>query len=57
MDKFLNWYNDKYVEITWFIIGILIQSCIYSLASGNWINFLINSGLIYINYYFYKTRG
>ena len=56
MDKFVNWYNEKYVEITWFIIGILVQAFLLAIASGNGIGALIDAVLIYINYYFYKTR-
>ena len=54
MDKFLNWYRDYQVEITWWIIGWLAFALFDALARGNWIAVVVDAVLIYINYATYK---
>lgn len=56
MDKFLNWYNENFTEISWFIVGWLSMSCIEQLSRGNWVAALFDAGLCYFNYYLWKVR-
>ena len=50
MSKFRDWYNRNSVEITWFLIGLLVSSGIDSLVRGNYGNAALSFGIAYLNY-------
>ena len=53
MNKFIEWYRNYYSEITWFIIGILFVNGLEALAREDYPSVLLDSVLIYANYYFW----
>lgn len=55
MDKFINWYNTYYNEISWFIIGWLSLDLLHDFGQRNWLGMLIDAILIFINYSFYRN--
>jgi len=34
--SFINWYKKYSVEICWFIIGVMVDSCLDSLSRGRY---------------------
>lgn len=56
LQKLNEWSTRYNNEIAWFVIGMLTQSAIESLARGQYMWFLIEVGLIYLNYSFWKER-
>jgi len=57
LEKFANWYNDYYSEITWWIIGWLSWGLLDAVARGSWIIAIVDAALIAINYQLWKTRN
>lgn len=54
MDRFARWYNNNYIEISWFIIGWMAMALLVDFSNGNWLGCLIDIFLIVINVYFAK---
>lgn len=54
MSKFRNWYMNNHLEITWFLIGLLVSGGIDSLVRGHYGNAALSFVLAYINYIFNK---
>ena len=52
MSKFRQWYTVNAVEITWFLIGILLASSVVDFVSGDYFWGTVNLALAYINYIF-----
>jgi hypothetical protein len=51
MENIKNWYTYNQSRITWFIIGLLFTSGLYSLAEERYMMAAVNFGLAYFNYY------
>ncbi len=49
------WLTKNSVEITWFLIGMLVASAVDALSSGDYIWAAVNSVLAWLNYLFRKT--
>jgi len=56
MDKFIEWCRYYNTEITWFIVGFLVYAGCDELSHGNTISALINFGLAFLNYSFYRKN-
>ena len=56
MDKFLDWYNRNYTEISWFLIGWLTMGFLDQLGRGHYVTAVIDGGLAYLNYEIWKRR-
>ena len=56
MDKFVNWYNEHYDEICWFIIGWLAMAFLEQVGREHWVMAAIDAGLIWFNYRLWKSR-
>lgn len=56
MDKFFQWNNKYHTEITWFIVGLLVQSLIIHLGNGQLLWALVDIAIAGINIYFWKAR-
>ena len=56
MYKFLDWMRTYNAEITWFIIGVLVQSGLVKVAKGEWEWALVDFGIALLNFFLYK-RG
>jgi hypothetical protein len=54
--SFLDWYRRYQGEITWWIIGWLSMGVLDSLLNENYFWAVVNIGLIYLNYAFWKDR-
>ena len=54
IEKFRNWYIRNYLEITWFLIGMLVTGSIDSLARSNYVGAAIGFGIAYLNYLLYR---
>lgn len=54
MNKFVQWYNRNYTEITWFLIGFLVMSGVSDLGEANYTGALISFGVAGLNYLFVK---
>ncbi len=54
-DKIINWYQNYHGEISWFVIGFLINGCLINLLRGDYIAAAINAILAYCNYSVYKN--
>ena len=50
IEKFREWYIRNYLEITWFLIGMLVTGGIDSLARGNYGNAALSFVLAWANY-------
>ena len=50
MNKFREWYLTNSVEITWFLIGLLVSSGIDLLTRGHYVNAAISFAIAYVNY-------
>jgi hypothetical protein len=56
MDKFIYWFNRNYTQITWFLIGWLVQAAMIQFSRGDYIGALFDLGLAYFNYALYTRR-
>jgi hypothetical protein len=56
MEKFANWMREYNAEITWFIIGVLVQSGLEKLARGQWEWALFDFGIALVNFFLYKRN-
>lgn len=56
INKFRAWYLRNYEAITWFLIGWLVLSGIYSLGRGDYVTTVIAWGVAVINYIFVKKN-
>lgn len=54
MNKFRQWYQKNYIEITWFIIGFLIAAALSSFSRGEYGDMLFSLVLAFANYYLSK---
>jgi hypothetical protein len=54
MDKFLNWMRNYNPEISWFIIGVLVQSGLTKLATREWEWALVDFGIALLNFLLYR---
>jgi len=54
MDKFLNWMRNYNPEISWFIIGVLVQSGLTKLATREWEWALVDFGIALMNFLLYR---
>ena len=54
MNKFCEWCLTNSIEITWFLIGLLVSSGIDSLMRGQYFNAVISFGIAFLNYVFNK---
>lgn len=50
MNKFRQWYMNNDIQITWFIIGMLVTGGIDSLVRGNYGSAAISFAIAYLNY-------
>lgn len=57
LEKFGNWFNEYYTEITWFIIGVLFNNATIHLSIGHYDTAAIDVILAGINYLFWKNRN
>lgn len=57
MSKIFNWFKEYNTEITWFIIGMMINNALYHLSFGQWDMALVDVALAGTNYYFWSTRS
>lgn len=53
-DKFLNWYQKNYTEITWFLIGYLAVQILNSLSRFDYLGALWCVALLAANYIIWK---
>ena len=56
MSNILNWFRTYNTEISWFIIGMMINNALYHLSFGQLDMALVDLALAGINFYFWKTR-
>lgn len=56
MRAFLDWYNDNYDAITWFIIGFLTMGGITRLERHQYEEALLDFFLAGVNYWLMKRR-
>jgi uncharacterized protein (DUF486 family) len=56
MYKFFEWCRYYHTEITWFIVGFLVYAGLEELSHGNIVAALINFGLAFLNYSFYRKN-
>lgn len=56
MNKFINWFNQHYTEIIWFLIGWLIQAATVQIMRGEYVGALLDLALAYFNYALYSRR-
>jgi hypothetical protein len=56
IEKFLKWYRENYVYISWFLVGWCCEAGIVSIERGDGISAMIDFGLAYANYYMW-ARG
>ena len=56
MDKFFAWNNKYHTEITWYIVGLLTQSLLIHLQTGQFIWALIDIAIAGVNIYFWRAR-
>lgn len=54
MNKFVQWYNRNYTEITWFIIGFLCMAGLTDASRGDYAGAIISFGIAWLNYIFSK---
>ena len=54
--KLREWANVNNIEITWFLIGVLVVSTLDALARGQYIWAVISVLMIWLNYFFRKSR-
>jgi hypothetical protein len=54
MNKFVQWYNNNYTQITWFIIGFLLSAGLTDLSRGDYTGAIISFGIVALNYMFAK---
>jgi hypothetical protein len=52
MEKFKQWYLSNYIEISWFVIGLLTAAGVDALTDGRYISAVFYLALAYINYLF-----
>lgn len=56
LEQFGRWFIRHNTEVTWWLIGWLTFAGIDALANGNLFWAIVDAGLIYFNYYMWKTR-
>lgn len=56
MEKFKHWYITNQDAITWFIVGVMVDQCIYQLGRGDYSGAALSAVLAGINVYFNKVR-
>ncbi len=56
MNKFLDWFNEHYTEIVWFLIGWLVQAAMIQLSRGDYLGALFDLALVCLNYALYSRR-
>lgn len=54
MNKFIEWYNHNYTEISWFVIGFLISAGLTDLSRGDYSSAIISFGVAVLNYVFVR---
>ena len=56
MNSIKRWYVYNQDAITWFLIGSLQASCLYSLSKGDYIWAAFDAAMIYANYKLRNVR-
>ena len=56
MEKFRQWYLQNYIEIAWFVIGLLTAAGLEALSDGRYISAVFYLALAYINYFFERAN-
>lgn len=56
MNTFIRWFNQNYTQITWFLIGWLVQAAMISIHRGDYVGALFDLALAYFNYALYSRR-
>ena len=56
LDKLREWANANNIEITWFLIGVLVVSTLDALARGQYLWAVISVLMIWLNYTFRKSK-
>lgn len=54
--KLFAWIRDYNTEVTWFIIGMLINNSLVHLGRGMYDLAMLDLIIAGVNYYFWKTR-
>jgi hypothetical protein len=50
LDKFKQWYNENDIQVTWFLIGVLVTAGLDSLATQSYGQALLFFMLAWINW-------
>jgi hypothetical protein len=50
------WYLRYQDEISWFVIGFLVEATLDQLCKGNYTSAAIDGVLAYFNYFMWKTQ-
>lgn len=56
MEAFRNWYIKYQDQISWFLIGFLVNSGLTALAEEHYLSALLSFGIAYLNYILTRTR-
>lgn len=54
LQNFRRWFIENNLEITWFLIGLLVSSGIDQLARGHYGSAAFSFGIAYLNFVFRK---
>jgi predicted cupin superfamily sugar epimerase len=56
MDKLIYWMNEHNVEISWFLIGCMVQSAFVDFSKGDFFDALICIAIAVLNYLLVKRK-
>ena len=56
MEAFRNWYIQYQDQISWFLIGFLVNSGLTALGEEHYLSALLSFGIAYLNYILTRTR-
>jgi hypothetical protein len=56
MDKLMYWMNKYNVEISWFLIGSMVQSALFDFGRGEVLDATICIGIAFLNYVMVKRK-
>jgi len=57
MDKLIYWMNEHNVEISWFLIGSLVQSAFFDFGRGDFFDALFCIANAFLNYLLVKRKN
>lgn len=57
LEKIGQWFNNYNTEITWFLIGLLVNNALIHVSMGQYKTAVLDLIIAGTNFYFWKTRN